>query len=206
MHLYYSPYCPYAQRPRAVCARLGLEPELHEIDLADRGAAYLALCPTGRVPLLDDDGLLYESSVICDYLAAKAGWTEAWGEDLFLEHRQRLALAQWDGSVAPAFYRSMREPGTVADESLDKELDFFEQTLELIEHRSDNLLGLCCAPNWIRFQWMSERSELAEYLGRRPGLRRWLEAAAARPEIQDTLPDREDMVARLMAKFAAPAG
>jgi glutathione S-transferase len=206
LRLYFSPYCPYAQRPRVLLARLGVEPELREVDLADRDAEFLALCPSGKVPLLEDDGrLLHESAVICQYLAARLGWDGAWHEDLFLAHRQRLALAQWDGTLAPAWYRSMRDPEALDRDGLGKELDFFEQTLELTGHETDNLLGIACAPHWLRMGWTADFSPLPGLLAERPALKAWLDRAADRAEVRATAPEREDMVRRLRAKFGPPA-
>ncbi|RMH04556.1 MAG: glutathione S-transferase [Planctomycetota bacterium] len=206
MRLFYSPLCPWAQRARIVLARTGQACELRSVDLGARDPEFLALCPTGRVPLLEDEnGPLFESFVICDYLAGKAGWRSAWAADPYLQARERLLVAQWDGRVAPAFYRSLRRPDDPGFDELSAELDFLEQTLELADDGGGELPPLLCAPHWVRMQWLDHRSGLASFLGARPRLRAWLDRAAAAPEVVSTLPDRAEMIAHVERKFAPSA-
>ena len=66
--------CPYVQRAVIVAAEKGIALERILIDLADKPAWFLALSPTGKVPLLrmtDERGeehVLFESAAICEYL------------------------------------------------------------------------------------------------------------------------------------------
>jgi glutathione S-transferase len=74
LKLHYHPLSTYSRRVRIALIEKGLAAELVEIDMA-RGAhrqpEYLALNPYGRVPTLEDDGLvLYESTAVLDYLEA----------------------------------------------------------------------------------------------------------------------------------------
>jgi glutathione S-transferase len=53
---------------------------------------YLAMNPNGLVPVIDDDGfVLYESNAIVRYLAARAGATALWPDDL----RARADVDRW---------------------------------------------------------------------------------------------------------------
>src|SRR5438477_2335681 len=74
LKLHHHPLSTYSRRVRMALIEKGLETELIELDMA-RGAhrepGYLALNPYGRVPTLEDDGLLlYESTAILEYLEA----------------------------------------------------------------------------------------------------------------------------------------
>lgn len=66
--------CPYVQRAAIVLAEKGVPFERRTIDLANKPAWFLALSPLGKVPLLiieqaaGDQAVLFESSVICEYL------------------------------------------------------------------------------------------------------------------------------------------
>ena len=66
--------CPYVQRAAIVAAEKGIDLERVDIDLADKPDWFLALSPTGKVPVLevtDADGrlhVLFESAVIAEYL------------------------------------------------------------------------------------------------------------------------------------------
>ncbi|OWW05016.1 glutathione S-transferase [Rhizobium sp. R72] len=66
--------CPYVQRAAIVLAEKGVPFERVNIDLADKPRWFLEISPLGKVPLLcirDGNGnldVLFESSVICEYL------------------------------------------------------------------------------------------------------------------------------------------
>jgi glutathione S-transferase len=63
------PLCPYVQRVSIALAERGTAFERLYIDLASKPDWFLALSPLGKVPLLKvDDDVLFESSVICEYL------------------------------------------------------------------------------------------------------------------------------------------
>jgi glutathione S-transferase len=75
LKLHYHPFSTYSRRVRIALIEKDIQAELVELDMA-RGAhrqpGYLALNPYGRVPTIEDDGLvLYESTAILEYLEAK---------------------------------------------------------------------------------------------------------------------------------------
>ena len=74
LKLHYHPFSTYSRRVRIACLEKGIEIDLVELDMAKgahRGPDYLRLNPYGRVPTLEDDGLvLYESTAILEYLEA----------------------------------------------------------------------------------------------------------------------------------------
>ncbi|MBY3072549.1 glutathione S-transferase family protein [Rhizobium laguerreae] len=65
--------CPYVQRAAIALLEKGVPFERINIDLADKPDWFLKISPLGKVPLLriEEDGsqaVLFESSVICEYL------------------------------------------------------------------------------------------------------------------------------------------
>jgi glutathione S-transferase len=67
--LYNAARCPYAARARIVLAEKGIEFEVVEIDLSDRPAWLYEKNPTGRVPVIEEEGwVLPESAVIMEFL------------------------------------------------------------------------------------------------------------------------------------------
>jgi glutathione S-transferase len=68
--LYDAPRCPYCARARIVLAEKGVDFDVVEIDLSDRPAWLYAKNPTGRVPVVEEDGgpPLPESAVIMEFL------------------------------------------------------------------------------------------------------------------------------------------
>jgi len=68
--LYNAARCPYVARVRIVLAEKGIEMETVEIDLSDRPAWFYEKNPSGRVPVIEEDGgpPLPESAVIMEFL------------------------------------------------------------------------------------------------------------------------------------------
>ncbi|CAN7566642.1 glutathione S-transferase family protein [Pararhizobium sp. LjRoot235] len=66
--------CPYVQRASIVLSEKGVAFERRYIDLAAKPDWFLRISPLGKVPLLAvpqagrDDAILFESTVICEYL------------------------------------------------------------------------------------------------------------------------------------------
>ncbi|WDE11324.1 glutathione S-transferase family protein [Thalassomonas haliotis] len=62
--------CPYVQRAVITLKELSVPYKRIDINLADKPEWFLALSPLGKVPLLvvDDETVLFESEVICEYL------------------------------------------------------------------------------------------------------------------------------------------
>jgi len=73
MKLYDFAFSPNCRKVRAVAYELGVTLEYAHVSLPtreNRGAAFLAVNPNGRVPVLEDDGfVLWESTAILRYLA-----------------------------------------------------------------------------------------------------------------------------------------
>lgn len=110
MRLYDHPWSSNALKVRFLAAELGLGYERVEVPLADpRPDWYLALNPLGRVPALDDDGLvLSESQAILRYLADRQG-----AEALYPRApRERAAvdefLDRFAQTLRPALFRVER--------------------------------------------------------------------------------------------------
>jgi glutathione S-transferase len=67
--LYDAARCPYCARVRIVLEEKGVEVETVEIDLQDRPAWLYQKNPSGRVPVIEEDGRpLPESAVIMEFL------------------------------------------------------------------------------------------------------------------------------------------
>lgn len=202
--LYSLPFSPYAQRVRALLALLEVEHELREIDSEDRPAELLAVNPAGKVPtLVDGDFALYESAVICEYLAESEGWGRAFDANERMKARQRLCMKRWDELVAPSWYRSMADPKGFeeAREEVGRELDKLAAVVEDSGADPGNLLALHVAPFWARFTWTKKLSPVAAEAEKREDLVRWLDATVLLPAIKDTLPPKAATVRRYEERF-----
>ena len=74
LKLYYHPYSTFSQRVRIALLEKQIPAEQVEVDLFSRAQfspEYLSKNPYGRVPAIEEDGLvLYESTAILEYLEA----------------------------------------------------------------------------------------------------------------------------------------
>ena len=69
MTLYSGTTDPYSHRCRIVLYEKGMDFQVIDVDLANKPDWFLAMSPTGRVPLLEVDGsVLFESAAIVEYL------------------------------------------------------------------------------------------------------------------------------------------
>ncbi len=204
IELYSAEVCPFAQRVRAVLTHLEVPFRTHEIDLAERDPEFLAKTPTGKVPLLVDGKLtLYESAVICGYLAERHEWGDAFAEDVEVRARQRLAMVTWDETIAPAFYTSLRDGALESErkQALVAELKELAKTVHATRGGIGDLLSFHVATFWARMCWLHDASPVPGIVGEWVDVKRWLDAAVAQPAIQATLPDKDATIAGYREKF-----
>ena len=94
MKLYYFPPSPNSRRAHAIAIHLQLPIDFQLINLhksEQRTPEFLALNPTGRIPVLQDgDFVLWESTAIMQYLASQVS-TSLWPEDA----KQRADIMRW---------------------------------------------------------------------------------------------------------------
>ena len=87
--------CPYVQRAAIALAEKGVPFERRTIDLADKPDWFRAISPLGKVPLLivpQPDGteaVLFESSVICEYIEETQGGARLHSADPLTRARHR---------------------------------------------------------------------------------------------------------------------
>lgn len=95
LKLYATPLSANGRKVLAVSRHLGLNPEIHDIDVyrgEGRSPEYLAVNPSGKIPtLIDGEFVLFESNAILLYLAEARGANRLWSS----ESRQRSRIAQW---------------------------------------------------------------------------------------------------------------
>lgn len=201
MRLFFTPGCPYAQRTRALLTHLQQPFEPEEVDLKHKSPAFLALSPTGAVPLLEDGGfVLYESAVLNEYLAEKLRWADAWSDDLRHRARERLAMKRFDDFLMPLFFRSAKAPA-----ALEQSPHWKREVAQLAEAVTGrppaSLLGFHLVTLATRAQWLLPEHPISSELQRTVG--GFLDAVRAVPAVAQTMPDRDEAVAELRAKFLA---
>lgn len=202
MKLYFAPGCPFAHRTRSLLTHLSHPFEAHEIDLAHKPADFLAISPTGRVPLLEDDGfVLYESAVINEYLVDSLAATQLLAPTARARARQRLAMTQFDAIVAPMFFRLLKNPALPEADLAAVKREVAELALTAQSATPASLFGFHLAPFWLRFNWVEPSSRLIAEVRQLPALAAFLDAAVQVPAVAANNPDQAHTVKETRAKF-----
>lgn len=103
------PLCPFVQRAAIVLLEKGMSFERIDVDLAAKPEWFLALSPTGKVPMLKveqpgwADAILFESMAICEYLEETLPGGRLYSEDALLRAQQRAWIELGTATLADAW-------------------------------------------------------------------------------------------------------
>lgn len=181
--LYDAARCPYCARVRIVLAEKGVPYETIEVDLDDRPAWIYDLNVTGRVPVLDDDGLvLPESRVLIEYLDERFEDPPLLPADQAGRARVRLLLVRFDENLGDAYYDFRRErSSSAARDVLEARLERLADLVAEQPYLSGEEYGLadCAYLPWL----FRAEVRLGIDVRARPALADWLGRLEGRPAI-----------------------
>jgi RNA polymerase-associated protein len=178
--LYDAARCPYCARVRIVLAEKEVEFETIEVDLEDRPAWIYEKNPTGRVPVVEEDGwVLPESTLVMEYLE------ERWPEPrlLPLDPADRALARLWifrhDDFSGPYYALRRGEDGARArfDEQLAK-LDAALEARPWLTGFEYGLADIAYVPWLLRAQ-----DALGVELDAYPAVQDWLARLRERPAV-----------------------
>ena len=185
--LYDAARCPYCARVRIVLAEKAITFDTVAVDLDDRPSWIYDLNPTGRVPVLEDDGLiLAESRVLMEYLEERLPETPLLPADPADRALVRLRLERFDESLGNAYYLLRRErTSEQARTALEVALDDLAKLLERQPYLSGNDYGLadCGYLPWI----FRAETSLGVEVRARSALAAWLNRVEQRPAVAEEL-------------------
>ncbi|MBM4358245.1 MAG: glutathione S-transferase N-terminal domain-containing protein [Deltaproteobacteria bacterium] len=201
MKLFYTSTSPFVRKCLVVAHEVGvaarIETETLRPSPLEPSATLTALNPLNKIPALvtDDGGVLYDSAVICEYLAHLAAdatvipppgpgrWTTL--------RRHALADGILEASVL-VFYEQLNRPKELWWQPwLDGQRTKALQGLDALEAEArsfgDNFdLGHIAVASTLG--WLEFRNVLGELRAARPALFSWYDRVLARPSMQATLP------------------
>ena len=171
--------CPYCARVRILLAEKAIPYEPVEVDLSDRPAWLYAKNPSGRVPVLEEDGgfVLPESAVIMEYLEERFPEPELWPADPAERALGRLWLDRFDDRLGDEYY-ALRRGG---ESKLDERLAALDAALEahpFLSGREYGLADIGYLP-WI----LRARANLGVALDGFPSLSAWVDRLVERPAV-----------------------
>ncbi len=200
MKLYYTPTSPFVRKV-LVCA--------HELNLFDRLQLELLRPsplqsdptlsrdnPLNKIPaLVTEHGPLYDSPVICEYLATLAPGSSllpaASPERWRVLRTQALCDGILDAGIL-VFYERLHRPRELWwPQWLDGQTQKAAQGLDALERECERFgdtvdLGQVCAG--VTLGWLEFRDVFGDLRASRPNLARWYERFSARPSMTLTAP------------------
>jgi len=195
LKLYYSAASPYARKPRVVALELGLELELESVAVHSLQSDYGEVNPVNRIPALlaDDESLVFDSRVICEYLdvLSGGGLLPASGPDRWAVLKLQVL---GDGLMDAAVPRNAERHRPAAQQNADRLAEYersMRQILDALESSTVGLEGLNlgvisigCALGYLDFRYPD-----APWRPARPSLAAWYEGFSVRPSMIQTRPD-----------------
>jgi glutathione S-transferase len=178
--LYNAARCPYAARARITLAEKGLEFETIEIDLSDRPAWLYEKNPTGRVPVIEEDGwVLAESAVIMEYLEERYPEPALLPPDPADRAAVRLLIFR-DHDLTDPYYAIRRGEDGAAErhDAALARLDVQLYERDYLGGAEFGLADIALVP-WV----LRARDMLGVSLSGYPSLGAWLERLEERPAI-----------------------
>ena len=198
MKLYYSPTSPFVRKINAFAIETGLDNQIEWIRTNPWQAEDILTAenPLSQVPtLITDDGMvLYDSSVICEYLDSLNS-----GPKLFPEsgparwpalRQQSLADGIIDAAVACRYEVVMRPEDKQWPPWIEGQMRKVRGGLDALENEHRDLTGalsigqiaVACALGWLEIRlnenWRTQR----------PALSDWFDGFSLRPSMQATVP------------------
>jgi glutathione S-transferase len=162
----------------------GVDFEVHEVDLNNKSEEFLAVSPTGKVPVVVVDGdSLYESNVVNQYLDEVTNEPKLMPEDPKRRAYARIWMAFADTDFFPAvFVASVGHERGFSDEQISEAFEKMKAALGKLEERLEDrdyladefsLADIAHAGNFVRLRELENRGEasLKEY----PNVKAWIQ-------------------------------
>ena len=178
--LYDAARCPYCARVRIVLAEKGIEVDVVEIDLRDRPDWIYEKNPSGRVPIVEEDGRpLPESAVIMEFLEERFAEPPLLPADLTDRAFARLVIFRDDELTDP--YYALRRGEDGAGEWLDEALGRLDAALDARPYLGGSEYGLAdiALVPWV----LRARDMLDVDLSGLENLSHWLDRLLQRPAV-----------------------
>lgn len=197
MKLLYQSHSPYARKVLVAAHEMGLDARLevihHETSPMLRNDEVFALNPLGKVPVLicADQTVLFDSSVICEYLDGLQQGPKLFPTSSALRfpalRNQAIAMGIADAGIAVR-WETERRPEAVRwaplrEGHLQKiavSCDFLETTVDPEKQLDIGDIALATALSWIAFR------RIYDFQVRRPRLWSWYQQISARPSMMAT--------------------
>jgi glutathione S-transferase len=181
--LYDAARCPFCARVRILLAEKGLPCDLVAIDLDDRPAWLYRKNPSGKVPVLEEDGgfVLPESHVIMEYLEERFPEPALMPVDPAERALVRLAFERFADLSDPYYDLRMQRAGG-SPEKVHEQLARLDALLVEQPYLSGSEYGLADI-GYVPWILRAETQLGLDVRGSHPALAEWLERLEQRPAV-----------------------
>ncbi len=199
--------CPYVQRSVILLKEKGVDYDIEYIDVYDPPEWFLALSPTGKVPILQVEGtVLFESAVINEYLDEV--YTPALHPSNPIEKAQNRAWMEFTSPMYMDTFNIMmatdKESNDSAMESMNKNLAGLGKAMEntpWFNGEKFSMVDISAAPLFTRLAFYKNHCKL-DLLGSFPTLQAWSDGLLARQSvIESKVEGFDDMLLMRMGKI-----
>ncbi|MDX0607087.1 glutathione S-transferase family protein [Sinorhizobium medicae] len=199
--------CPYVQRAAIALREKDVPFERVDIDLAKKPDWFLKISPLGKVPLLriprdGGEAILFESTVICEYLEETQAGPKLHPSDPLARARHRGWMEFGSAILSDLWvYETTRDGGTLEEKRRMLEMKFATVEAELdsgpyFSGGAFSLVDAVFAPIFRYFDVFDRISDHRIFDGL-PRVTAWREVLAERPSVKAA--DAEDYPQRLTA-------
>lgn len=198
MKLYYSPTSPFVRKVNAFAIELGLDNQLERVTTNPWQAEDLLIAenPLSKIPTLvtDDQQVIYDSRVICDYLDTLHKGKKLIPENTDERWKALRLQSLADGILDAGILRFMEKKRSVEQQSSDwdtmqkntivRALDYLEKTVSEWGDQLDiGVISVACTLGWLDFRFSDD-----DWRTRRIKLNDWYELFSKRPSLLETVP------------------
>lgn len=194
------PLCPFVQRAAIVLLEKNVHFERIDVDLAAKPDWFLALSPTGKVPLLKvglpdrTNAILFESMAICEYLNETQGGVSLYSEDALCRAQQRAWVEFGGAALTDAWqFLNAKDLATADDKkaAFRDKLQRLEDTLDQGPYFSGSAFGMVDAVFAPVFRYFDVLSALVSkpIFDNLPRASAWRASLANRPSVMSAVRD-----------------
>ena len=198
MKLYYSPTSPFVRKVNVFASEAGLAEKIEWVKTNPWQAEDILTAenPLSKIPTLitDDDEVIYDSRVICEYLDTQHNGNKFHPENSD-ERWQVLRLqALADGILEAGIARFLEKKRSVEQQSIDwdntqrdaikRGLDYLESTVSVWGNHLDiGVITIACTLGWLDFRIPNE-----DWREKCPQLKTWFTEFSKRESMLTTMP------------------
>lgn len=204
--------CPFVQRAAILLQEQGRDYDIVYIDLRDKPAWFLAISPSGKVPVLKvGDTPIFESAVILEYLDETAEHGRLLPDDPLARARQRMWITFISNLMSKAWMLQATNDEDAARKLAGEIRGHFEELGRQLPEdgplwggESYTMVDAAIAPILQRLTWAETLEPSLGLFEGLPRIAAWRDALLARPSTTAAImPDLEQRSGRMLHQIGS---